>query len=89
MCDNLFEHRGNLTNHVDEITPVDVVYVDMAKAFDTVLHKHLPTKIKAHGIHGMPPNCIKPWLSGHKQRVITQGVHLNWTDQALLFRALS
>ena len=36
--------------HVDEGKPVDVIYLDFAKAFDKVPHKRLAKKLQAWGI---------------------------------------
>ena len=60
-----------LTKQVDEGIPVDVVYLDLAKAFDTVPNQKLLAKIRAHGIDGRIARLIEAWLGYIKQRVIT------------------
>jgi hypothetical protein len=72
------EHLENLTKAVDEGTPVDIVYLDLAKAFDTVPHKRLLTKLKVHGIDGAVLSWIGAWLSDRTQRVKTQGASSEW-----------
>ena len=34
----------------DEVSPVDIIYLDFQKAFDKVPHQRLLLKLKAHGI---------------------------------------
>ena len=47
---NLLVYLEDITKLVDDGTPVDAVYLDLAKAFDTVPHRRLIAKIKAHGV---------------------------------------
>ncbi len=47
---NLLEFLEDVTKYVDEGNPVDVLYLDFAKAFDKVPHQRLVKKIAAHGI---------------------------------------
>ncbi|XP_041483858.1 uncharacterized protein LOC121430607 [Lytechinus variegatus] len=77
---NLLEYLEIITKRVDEGTPVDVVYLDLAKAFDTVPHKRLIRKIEAHGIGGKLLQWIKCWLNDRKQRVSTQGAESDWKE---------
>ena len=49
---NLLVFLESLTQYLDEGWPIDVVYLDFAKAFDKVPHKHLSMKVRAHGING-------------------------------------
>ena len=41
-----------LTKSLDQGVPVDVIYMDLQKAFDTVPHKCLQYKIEYYGITG-------------------------------------
>ena len=75
---NLLEYLEIITKSVDEGTPIDVVYLDLAKAFDTVPHKRLLKKIKAHGIDGNILRWIAAWLNDRKQKVVTQGAESSW-----------
>jgi hypothetical protein len=58
---------------LDSGESIDVIYLDFAKAFDTVPHKRLKKKIKAHGLGGELFTWIAAWLSGRKQRVVLNG----------------
>lgn len=72
---------SNMIIHWDKITaiPVDVVYLDLQKAFDKVPHKRLIKKIKAHGIEGPILKWIEEWLNYRKQRVVLNGYESTWT----------
>ena len=41
---------------------VDAIYLDFAKAFDTMPHRRLIGKLKAYGVHGKVLNWIKCFL---------------------------
>ena len=41
-----------VTKFLDDGVPVDVIYLDFAKAFDKVLHARFLKKLEAHGIRG-------------------------------------
>jgi len=49
---NLLVFLENATENVDARHNIDTVYFDLAKAFDTVPHQRLLSKLKAHGIDG-------------------------------------
>ena len=77
---NLLLHLEELTKQVDDGNPVDVVYLDLQKAFDKVPHQRLIAKLQAHGITGKALAWIKAWLASRRQRVTTQGALSDWTD---------
>ena len=52
---------------------VDAIYLDFAKAFDTVPHKRLIGKLKAYGINGKVLNWIKGFLKDRTQKVRVNG----------------
>ena len=41
MCDNLFTYHEYVTKNVDEGAPVDAIYLNFSKAFDSVPHERL------------------------------------------------
>ena len=61
---------------------VDCIYLDFAKAFDTVPHKRLLNKLKAYGISGNLLNWIEAFLSGRMQAVKVNGI-LSKTDPVI------
>lgn len=48
---------------------VDVIYIDFAKAFDSVVHSKLIKKCSAYGFRGFLLDFIKSFLTNRKQRV--------------------
>ena len=77
---NLLEYLENVTKVLDEGDPLDVIYLDFAKAFDKVPHKRLIKKLEAHGISGNVSRWIKNWLTDRRQRVNINGKISNWAD---------
>ena len=70
---NLLEYLENVTKTLDNGDPLDVIYLDFAKAFDKVPHKRLISKLEAHGISGNISNWIQQWLTDRKQKVNING----------------
>ena len=50
-------------------TNVDIIYLDLAKAFDTVSHCKIIAKLKQYGIGGNVLNWINHFLIDRKQYV--------------------
>ena len=57
---------------------MDIVYLDLAKAFDKVPYQRLLNKLKAYGIHGKLHAWIADWLVGRRQQVCLQGECSLW-----------
>ena len=55
-----------ITKAIDEECPVDTIYFDFSKAFDTVPHNRLPHKLKSME------------LSERRQKVVINGVYSQW-----------
>ncbi|GAB0183500.1 mitochondrial enolase superfamily member 1 [Grus japonensis] len=71
---NLISFYDKMTCLVDEGKAVDVVYLDISKAFDTISHSILLKKLAAHGLDGHALHWVKNWLDGQAQRVVANGV---------------
>jgi hypothetical protein len=70
----------SVTLHVDEGNPVDIVYLDFAKAFDKVPYERLFKKLEAHGVTGPVLNWIRNWLSCRRQKVCISQQDSYWHD---------
>ena len=60
---------------VEEGKPVDVIYLDLQKAFDKVPHKRLITKLQGYGIGGRLLNWIENFLTERSQYVNVAGAY--------------
>ncbi len=65
----LLECLSDWTKSLDSSKPVDVAYMDIAKAFDSVSHEKLFQKLEHYDISGRLLGWLKAWLSGRSQRV--------------------
>ncbi len=70
------------TNLLENGDSVDAIYLDFAKAFDTVPHLRLLEKCKALGIDGLVLQWLKAFLEDRKQRVLVNGSPSTWSDVA-------
>jgi hypothetical protein len=70
---NLLTFQEEITKFTDEGVPVDIFYLDFAKAFDQVPHGRLLIKLESKGITGKLKAWIGEWLAGRTQRVVVDG----------------
>jgi hypothetical protein len=52
---------------------VDMLILDFSKAFDTVAHRRLLTKLEHYGIRGEVLHWLESWLTTRHQRVVVDG----------------
>jgi len=65
------------TYNLDRGVQIDVIYTDFKKAFDTVSHQGLISKLKAYNFNSALLRWIQDFLCNRKQRVVVSG---NYSD---------
>ncbi|GAB0175994.1 mitochondrial enolase superfamily member 1 [Grus japonensis] len=71
-------YTPNHTEQVDEGRAVDVVYLDFSKAFDTISHNILVSKLRKCGLDEWTVRWVENWLNGRAQRVVISGTESSW-----------
>jgi len=76
-CDSTVNQLVHLThaiyNGLDNGDKIAAVFLDVAKAFDSVWHEGLLFKLERMGIRGKLLNWFRSYLSGRSQRVLLNG----------------
>ena len=66
----LIDFIENIQHAIDHRKQVDLIPLDFSKAFDTVSHQCLLTKLEHYGIQGDIHRWINSWFSQHTQCVV-------------------
>jgi len=74
----LLEVMDKWTDILDNGGSLDVIYLDLAKAFDSVPHRRLLLKLQSYGINGAYLSWISNFLLGRNQRVTVSGTGSEW-----------
>ena len=63
---------------------VDAIFLDSAKAFDSMPYGRLLLKAKFYGISGNLTNWLRAFLTGRRQRVVVNGASSKWAPDHLV-----
>ena len=75
----LLEVLDKWTEAIEQGDSVDAIYLDFAKAFDTVPHQRLLVKLAGYGMGGKVLQWIAAFLEGRHQRVLVNGSNSSWS----------
>ncbi|CAM4533024.1 unnamed protein product [Caretta caretta] len=75
---NLIAFYDKITGSEYEGKTVDVLFLDFSKAFDTVSHSILASKLKKYGLDEWTIRWIESWLDCRAQRAVINGSMSSW-----------
>lgn len=68
------------TRWLDEGMCLDAIYLDFAKAFDSVPHQRLLSKLKGYGFTEKLLKWSAGFLTGRRQKVVVNGQESEWSE---------
>ena len=78
----LLEVVEDWTKALEKGEPIDALYLDFRKAFDSVPHQHLLSKLRACGVTGRAFDWIQAFLTDRQQQVVVGGCDSTWLPVA-------
>ena len=76
----MLEYLEKLTEFLDRGENFDIIYLDFAKAFDSVPKERLLRKLEGVGVRGKVLSWIREWLTGRRQKVVLNGKESKWGE---------
>ena len=77
---NLLVTLEEWTEALDEGYGIHAIFLDYKKAFDTVPHRRLISKLRGYRANGKLLQWIENFLTNRKMRVILNGCAAEWTE---------
>ena len=77
---NILEALNIWTEALMHQIPIDILYLDYRKAFDTVPHQRLLMQLRSFGIDGDAIRWIEGFLKDRRQKVLVNGSESEWAN---------
>ncbi|CAF0819149.1 unnamed protein product [Brachionus calyciflorus] len=77
---NLLEIFDLVTEAIHNGFPIDMIYLDFAKAFDSFQHKRLLNKLKKYGFDNKLIKWIESFLTNRRQRFVLGKSESSWAN---------
>lgn len=74
----LLETYHSIGETLDTGGQTDIIFLDLAKAFDSVSHPLLLHKLTLYGISGKLLNWLRAYVTDRKQRTVVEGEQSDW-----------